>query len=638
MKNTLVYYYFFIFLNGYSKSILISNTTSISSHGIVFQNLGKIQYITAFHNLVISVNSELIMHNGDKLLEIIKECKNLVDSNEHYLKSFYMIMLNNIINEINAVFEKYKRYINSNSYKNIQTNINLDNIIHEIEMHDNTNEINVINDYLSTLNISTDGNTKINKALNRANLTYRALFAHYKNESHSLHNVSTELVMSFSLTAFDFCLRDFREEIEDVLYKLDSILTTSKTSVSIITPEYLKKFLAVLQDRGIPTLYPSTSSFIPEYYSICNTIVKKSKDILYVIIQIPLGSSDMYDLYNIYYMSVPILNLPGWSRKLNNVKNKNYLAVSKDNIKYIFFNSLKESCISSSLISFQICSSSQQIQKSKDFDCLISSFKSPDSVNINNECNFTYEYNKKVEFIIVDNFWIGSLYKGESLNKQCDNSAFSHSVNIEKGIVKIPVSKNCTYLGSNFILPKINKQSEFHHLSVNVTVILDPIAVQLPNQYILKLFMNKNNNLKYLTSHDIKIFNIISKRQRSSFVSPLTNFIIIIIIFTFVVLLICIFIYYTYVCVLSKKKKCKVSRICQNEQYFSQPQYYAVSQSQTSPPPPLPPPPPPSPPPPPPPPPPISLPPPLPLPPPSQLPPIYESFDNKNEETYISMR
>ena len=623
MKNTSIYYSLFFFFNTYSQSILISNTTSISYHGIVFQNLGKVQYITDYHNLVIPVNSELIIHSSGKLLGKIKECKDLIEKHEHYLNSYYLLMLDNIIKEIKAVFDKYMRYINSNNYKSIHSNGNLDSIINEIETRTNINdkkEINIINNYLSMINISTNGTTKIDKALNRANLTERALIAHYTKQNHTLYNVSTELVMSYSLTAFDFCRIDFREEIEEVLYKLDSILTTSKTSILIITPEYFKKVLNVLQDDGISTLYPSTSTFIPEYYSICNSAVKKSKNILYVIVQIPLKSLAEYNLYNIHYMHVPILNLPGWSRKLNNAEKRNYLAVSTENTKYIFFSSLKDSCTSSSLISSQICSSSQQIQKSND-DCLISSFIYP---NLNNkDCIFIYEYNKKTEFIIVDGFWIGSLSKTESLNKQCNSNTFSTNINIARGIVKIPVSKNCTYLGNDFILPKINnnnnnnkKKLQFHQLSINFTIILNPIVIKLPNQLLSKLFLNKNNKLKYLTSHDINILNMIYKEKY--FVTPTINFVIIIIIFTFVVLLIVIFIYYIYVNILSKRKKINTNnRVCQNEQYFSQaPQTSSLPQ----PPPP---------------------PPPLSLPPPSsfskKISPIYETCDNTNEDTYISM-
>ena len=564
---------------------------SISNHGVLFQNLGKIKYITAVHNSVISFNSQSIVNDGNALIDIIKDCKELVKKNSHYLQIYYLEMLDNIIKEFNVVFDKYKRYIANNNYKNVHSNENLDNVISEIENNSNSSnkeDIRIINSYISTINISKDENQKIAQAISRAILTRKGLNAHYFNDSHSLYNVSTELVMSFSLTLLDFCYRDFRDAIEQILYTFDSILTTSKTSILVIIPEYFQKLLRKLQDNSIPILYPSTNSFIPKYYDICHSLVKKVDDILFVIVQIPIGSSANYDLYGIHYMSVPIQNLPGWSRKLDRGQNKNYLAVSRDYTKYVFFDNLEDSCVSSSstAISSRICTSFQQIQKS-DEECLL--FNTLPNITNHDKCNFIYEYNKKLEFKVIDNFWIGSVLKDqeESINEQCNAHLYSSNIRIKTGIIKIPVSSNCTYIGTNFILPKItnniidknnnNNNDNAAHLSVKV--ILNPITLNF-SPSVSNLFLNRKRSLTTIDIENImataSFYSSSSSSSSFSFVNSTINFVIILVLFVFIITLAVLFIY--YLCKTMTRKTLPPPPpsppppiVCQNQQYFQPP-------------------------------------------------------------------
>lgn len=538
--------------NNNSNNIPISKSISVSNNGIIFQKLGKINFISAFHNLVISFNSESIVNSGNNIINIMKKSRSLVNKDDHYLKSYYIIMIEKIMKEFNKTFNKFKRYINNNNYNSIYSNKKLDNIIDEIENNntsDSSDEINIINSYISKVNISNDNLSKINQALYRANLTMKALIAHYTVDGNILYNMSRELVMSYTLTSFDFCLRDFREEIGQLLYKLDSILTTSKTSILIITPEYFKKFLVRLQDELIELLYPPTDTFIPEYYSICNSAVKKRGNILFFIIKIPIKSSYKYDFYNIHYMSVPIINLPGWSRKLSNAQNKNYLAISADHSKYTIIDNLKDSCTSSSLTSSKICSSSQQIQKMSPSitqdSCLLSAYSSTIETT---DCNFTYEYNKMADFTVIENFWIGSIFKEkEYITKRCEGVIMSSQIYIKRGIVKIPISNNCTYIGESFILPYSETKGNNKPLSSAVETVLSPIMINFPPYVISKLFLNNENRVKYLTSNDINTFKNLYEETvslSSSFINSKINFIFFIIIFVYIIILTCSVIYY----------------------------------------------------------------------------------------------
>ena len=84
-------------------------------------------------------------------------------------------------------------------------------------------------------------------------------------------------------------------------------------------------------------------------------------------------------------------------------------------------------------------------------NCIISLFNE----NItNNNCVFLYERNRNIEFNKIGNFWFGSIVKdNEYITKNCDDGTIKVKIEIPMGILKIPISNNCTYSGRNFILP-----------------------------------------------------------------------------------------------------------------------------------------------------------------------------------------
>ena len=141
----------------------------------------------------------------------------------------------------------------------------------------------------------------IDKAVYGANLTLIALTLHVNDNSSYLYNVSSEIVLAQSINFCELALRDFNEEIKQLLCKLDSILATSKTSVLVITPETFKKVLVNLQNY-VTLIYPPTEDYILEYYTISKTIVKKKDNKLYSIIQIPIKSNYEYNLYKLHFL------------------------------------------------------------------------------------------------------------------------------------------------------------------------------------------------------------------------------------------------------------------------------------------------------------------------------------------------
>ena len=195
--------------------------------------------------------------------------------------------------------------------------------------------------------------------------------------------------MAQSLTFFEFSLKDIKEEVEEILYKLDSISMTSKTSILIISPQKFKNVLTNIQDK-IELIYPPTDQYIPQYYDISKTYVFKKDNKLYFIIEIPIKSPYEYDLYKLHYLWLPIQNYVGWSRKIDN--KENFFAISHDRTKYILLEYI-DYCIY--LNPSIICTPHQEIQKTNinKMNCIISLFNE----NItNNNCVFLYERNRNI--------------------------------------------------------------------------------------------------------------------------------------------------------------------------------------------------------------------------------------------------
>ena len=548
MPKIIILLLFLVICKSDSKRVITPNTF-IAENGVIFEKLGEINFITTSHNLVISFDSNSIIKAGNELLDIMENSEQIVKNNSHYLETYYLSMLGNLMKEFNEVFLKYKHYINNTNYNN---NRDLNNIIDKVEKRGggggggksmDTDEIYILDSYISKVNISNINASKIENAIYRANLIRRTLIAHY-NTSHNLHNSSSELIMSFSLTFFEFCVRDFNQEIEQFLYKLNSILTTGKNSILIITPRYFTKVLKQLQD-DIPLLYPPTDKFMPKYYSICSSEVGKKNEIIYYVIKIPVISSYKFWLYRIHRVSIPISNLPGWSRNFDAPKD-NYLAISNDGSQYVIFNHLEDSCISSPLTSAKICNSVQQIQRASvnPNNCLLAAYLN--QKNTNTKCNFTYEYNGNSNFIVVEDFWIGSILKDEmQINKICLNSQ-QFTFKVKRGIIRIPISNNCTYIGDTFILPYSEIKVDGHGTSggggggKNVEVILLPLRVNFSNYNIIsKLF----SRLKFLTSNDINTFEIL-REENSPFINKELNFVFFISAVIYMIVITCVLIFY----------------------------------------------------------------------------------------------
>ena len=497
------------------KKIITSNL-SISENGVIFEKQGNIDFITASHNLVISLDSRSIIKAGNELLRIMNDSKEMVKNSDHYLKDYYLTTLSGLMKRFSDAVEKYENFINNTNYND---NFDLDNILNEIDKNrgDSTSEIDLINSYISNVNISYTNTSKIKNAISRANLIYKTLNAHYNEPLSQLANSSTELIMTFSISFFEFCVRDFNEEIKQLFYRLNSILTSGKNSIFIITPKYFMNVLQKLQN-DLHLIYPPTDKFISKYYSICSSSVRKKNQILYFIIKIPIKSAYKFQLFKVHYLSIPIGNLPGWTRGLNNAPDTNYFAISNDGGQYV---TLQNSCV---LSTSKICNSVQQIQRTSidgENHCLLSAYLNQAYKNNDNNCNFIYQYNDKSNFQIVESFWIGAILKNEmQINKVCLDDGQQYTFKVKRGIVQIPISNNCSYIGETFILPASEMRV---NVVADIKEILVPLNVNFSDLIISKLFA-KDSGLKYLTSHDINTFKILSKEKReNSFMNSEVN-------------------------------------------------------------------------------------------------------------------
>ena len=124
------------------------------------------------------------------------------------------------------------------------------------------------------------------------------------------------------------------------------------------------------------------------------------------------------------------------------------------------------------------------------------------------------------------------------------------------GILKIPISNNCTYSGRNFILPYF-ESSYFPKKKELYEIILQPVEVKLSS--IVTSFFKY---MKYVTTHDIDILNSIENQK--FLINSKINFILITIFF---VLLISIFSLVMFKRKSNKKNNNKVNNI--EEEYIT---------------------------------------------------------------------
>ena len=552
-----------------------SPNLNVAQHGIIFEKMGKINLITAFHNLVISFNTAEVMKAAQRLNDIMRMSYDLVRKEKYYLNSYFSMLLENIIKKFNLAFNRFKKYIEASSYQ-LNAQDQLENIIATVEFYsqpdqrrstvleeeeeeegkeapeqatgdisieDDSSPVKVLNQYVSLLNAKDSFSflSKIAEAIYRANITFRVLEMHYLNQSHPLYyNVTRELVMSHSLSFFEFCVRDFSEEIERLLYLLDSILVTSKTSALLITPEYFKLVLRNLQNTW-SLLYPPTDLYLPQYYAVCRSVVQKKGDELYFVIQIPIKSTYDYELYHLHYIPLPISNLPSWSRKFD-FPRQNYLAVSSTGDEYTFLDNLATSCFS---LDNKICTASQPIRKRRfaptPDNCLLSSFHHRGDLADEdaNKCIFAYERNRDIEFIRIGNYWFGSILEEAFITQKCPPHS-SRVYSFNRSVIMLPITGDCIYVSDRFTLPLAqpthNNNNNNNNNKENIKIILSPIRIDLPPLVITELFLNRE--IKRLTTWDINIFQASSESK--TFINSSLNFSLLIFLLFYIVIITCV--------------------------------------------------------------------------------------------------
>ena len=524
-----------------TPQLIISIT--LKDNGVMFKKLGKVNFVTSCHNLVITYDVQTNFINPiDTLITTIKESKTIVenDSDYYYLKDDYVYQVNTVIDKldnIKTIFQKFVRAFPDTPYHTIPsettdgfvsspTKGEIANIIETINNNNTTTttasqfEGKMINRLISNIEINYENMTNIKNAIERANITHLAIYNHYKNNKSQMRNVSRDVVLSTSLSMFDSSLRDVKEDFEEFNYQIDSTVITRKTSVFIISPNTLLNIMHKLQHFQISLLYPALEQYIPEYYTISRTIIERRDNVFYFIIRIPIKSTYEYDIYKLYYFWIPISNVENWSRKIHfHDQEIKYLAINEHQ-HYITLNNL-QSCIYK-MISQLICVASKHFQKRNDGNgkinednCILSIYNDESKEIQNKNCLFKYEFNRNTEFIKIDKDWIGSVKKSENVKKICSNN-INDNISIHKGIVRIPISNNCKYIGSTFMLPYF--QWLIPNKDINISQISHPITLKNVASHLIPFF-TKNKESKYLIAHDINNIKYMMENEYANKIS-----------------------------------------------------------------------------------------------------------------------
>ena len=547
-------FWFIVILFAFSPSY--SETDKYNDNGVIFEDIGTMQLVTSFHNLVIPVKIANITHSIQKIISMINGTKNLFNStNNHFLGGHYDFMINNIINQFEGkqnLIERYMKAFNNFSQYSEIMNKNFKNIVdttQSITLKDD-DDVRFVSNHIS---LARDIKfSKLSKGLVTTNLTYGAINNHVNNNKDPMTNVSRDVVMATSLTFYELALKDLSEEIEILIYTLDSVVTNRKTSVLVILPELLLKLLLKLQDKTqINLVYPASEKYIPKYYAMSQTYIKFTNNTLYYIVRIPLKLTH-YELsvFKLHFLHLSITNLPGWSRKIDS--KMNYLAYSSVTQQYLFFNHLSSYCIILDTLMF--CDAIQENKIYKDDDCLVSLYKNYTKQN----CMYVYQKNRKDEFIKIKKNWIGSIFQENKTIQKCCLDTRCENMNLWRGVNIIPIYYKCDYKGEHFVLPRFEEEEEDddnRYATISggggdddgVKRILKPTT--LPKSHpainVLNLFNgNKNNVYNIITSEQIHIFNLLYFKTSKVEDNVNVNFCLMIILYVLLVLVFAIIICY----------------------------------------------------------------------------------------------
>ena len=162
------------------------NTINIVKDGIIFENLGKMDLKTASHDLIITFDIKKFISSFEIITNILENSKKMVNDDIHFLHENYAFMIDGILSDLNSSKNKFLRYIqNFNDLSKTKKIKNIISISDKFSFFNNS-DITVLDPYMSKLNISENNVQKINNAIDKVNLTFKALNLHINDDKDPL--------------------------------------------------------------------------------------------------------------------------------------------------------------------------------------------------------------------------------------------------------------------------------------------------------------------------------------------------------------------------------------------------------------------------------------------------------------------
>ena len=455
--------------------------------GVYFSPPRLLNLVSEYHNLVLTFNASVALENIGLLRRAVFDSLHAVPKDNAFAQHYTAQLkeLSSALTDKEADFRAFLETLNTTPHTHrrkrnlagqvvatlfgLPTDEEIQNIVQQINTHEEK-EKKVINKAISSLEVTNTQVARLTSATKKARLALMALRGHFKKIDAALANVSTNLVLVETLDFLEFAGERAINEINRIINLIERIQITAKVPPELLKPEIFKEILNMMQNKNIKLIYASTNRFVPTYYRIAEATIKLIGNIFYVIVRIPLKTEEEYLLYRNKPLWVPY-NSSRWARKVTEVGE--YIAVRRDKKVAIELDNLKTCVINEDNT---LCAPRQNTIAYTTPTCLLTLLKDdPPTV-----CDYKYTTNMKIQFIKLDNYWIGSVQRKTIVEEVCDDVTSSRKIILKPGINVIPVREGCKVVGETFALPKHSVRGT---TTKKISVVFPPYVIS-PSQHL----------------------------------------------------------------------------------------------------------------------------------------------------------
>lgn len=483
-------------------------------HGVVFEQLPPLTHSSISHHIFVKLDLGSVLSDIDTIDDHLRQSIKQTNRTNPFYTHFHtmvsnlrqnMYTLKSDTRNFLATYEGYAPHKHGRAKRanligqfaarvfGFATDDDLMKVVHQVDANFQQTA-QTLNKQVSTIRASSRHLDKVVKAVTKAQLAVEAITNHVKKIDKVMANLDTSFVTAESLQFLTSSVDAADTAVRRIMLELNEVRMQGKISSSLLPPSALKELLQSIQNYQVDLLYPPTDRYLPDYFQLCQAIVKLDGLRFFIIVRVPLRTDDVYDLFRLHPFSIPY-NASKWARRVSGLPS--YVAVRDDRKVSVVFDSLDHCAFTRDRY---VCSPQSHYLSTSQNTCPLALYRGESDVD--DVCDFTYTYNEITEFVKVQDEWIGTSNKPQKVEEVCVNH--TRSFTIPSGVCSIPIRANCKIIGEDFLLPPFGVQGT-SNLSLKVLTspyMMDPLfhlnLQPLADVKLASLHSFKHSDLKFL--------------------------------------------------------------------------------------------------------------------------------------------